>query len=156
MSDTALIEHLDNGTTTLTIISEREDGTTFERVKCLLEKYDMSNVFIRKRKFRLSDEDYSLFIQAIKTKEGFEAINDLKNKKANKLINFYLRTNCELIKTDPNKKKEGHKQGLIEFCKRIAIQPLVGKNRLTSISVSKKEIWDELVKRKIITPKNNK
>jgi hypothetical protein len=154
---TALIRTKDDGSLHVYTLKYNKRGNVYNVRDELVQKYDMSQIFVPKRRFRLSDENQSLFSEALKTQLGQKMINEMKNEKTDKIINEYFEAELKYIGKDESKEKEGHRQQLKEFIIALRKEKLVGQNRLSNavLSISKREIWEELIKRGYIIPVDN-
>lgn len=136
VSVTVLSENLIQITTTV------DDEIVINQCDRIDKVWDMSEITVPKPRFRLSARQHHLFEKAISSDSGIEALHDMKNEKANQLINSFL---------------EGYKRGVKEgyllcFVNGVIEHPLIGRNHVNfaTIGLTKKEMFDYFVEKEII------
>lgn len=122
-----------------TIIDDNKVINQCDRINTM---WDMSEIPIPKSRFRLSAKQNYAFVRALFSGAGREALHDMKNDRANKLINRFLEGYKKGV-------KEGH---LFSFVNGIIERPLIGRNHIefSTIGITKKEMFDYFVEKGII------
>lgn len=114
--------------------------------KSYLKIWDMSRINIP-RVFKLTPEQNTKFVDALYTRKGKKVLNDLKNGKADRIINDFMSQQGKLWKLTA-----GEVEPPDNFVELIKNEPLVGKNHAprTEVGVSKQEMWEAFVKAGLI------
>ena len=130
---TALIRHKE-GKVKL-IISEEHNGKEKIIEKTTLKLYDMSEITPLERDF-----DNDKFIKILHTREGQDALFELRNEKANSVINEYATMQKENLKTKVN----GKENKIVKFINEIIKTPI---DAPVNFGVTKKQIWNYFIKK---------
>jgi hypothetical protein len=122
-----------------TIIDDEKVINQCDRINTV---WDMSEIPIPKPRFRLSGKQNYLYIKAISSDQGKEALHDMKNERVSQLINCFLDGYKAKI-------KEGK---LLSFVNGIIEHPLIGRNHINfaTIGITKKEMFDYFIEKGII------
>lgn len=149
MTDVALIRHTGDSTK-ITFLTEDGDRY-YKTAEEELPKWKMSEIELDKVKTsdRLSNSQYEQYLKAIHTNRGRKLIKQLKNIKANGIINTFLK--AEYVRISHSVKSKP--KFIIKFIEGLIETELTGKNPGIQkiVSISKREIYDHFVKNKLIT-----
>jgi hypothetical protein len=142
MNSSISIAHHYDGSITITRIID-DEKTVHERLPKTRKKWDMSEIFLPLKRFKLDIKENVAFTKALYSSEGRKILQRMKNEATNKIINQFL--------TGYSKRLPDGKL-LKSFTEEIIKEPLVGVNMLSNISigVTKKQIFDEFVKSGLI------
>ena len=126
-------------------------------------KFDMKMVPLIPNRFMLTRAQNKLFIEALKTREGRELLQKLKNEKTNIIINEFLdgekrkidsyhKSMSEPAQESREMSTATHRPRLTTFIEKVISEPLTGRNFVneTTLGLSKKQIWDALISNGII------
>lgn len=96
-----------------------------------------------KVKFDLSYEKENDFLRVLHSNEGYRIVRELKNSKANGIINTFLEN---------YRSKIGKGKSLEKFVDNVIKEPLKGENlvRFVTMGLTKKNIFDAFVKEGLI------
>lgn len=147
---TATVFHQRDGRVSLNFFDDSSRRVDFYHLKV----WDMSQVQVP-RNFKLTTIQERQFKDILFSKKGKKILNELKNKKTEKIINAYIESEQVLIKSDPIKERSGHSQPLKDFLESVKATPLVGKNclRRVVVGVSRKEMWEEFIRQGLVPNK---
>lgn len=127
----------------------------FKKFVELIERWDMRYIQSSPRKiWSLTKKQQAQFEGALRTFRGARLQNDLLNKKTDKILNEFLELEKASIKPDKYKELQGDRQKLKEFVKQVQETPLAGINRVKPkiVGLTKKEMWEAMVKEGIVKP----
>lgn len=125
--------------TILTIIEERLSDKSTRSFTLRLEKWQMKDIrsSSSNRKPLLTQEEHSLFSEALKSEEAREAIKRLKISKANNTLNTAIDSISSILKNDKTRQafKSLKSEEIEEF----------GNENPNSLSITVKDMYDHLV-----------
>lgn len=141
------------------IISTRKgrNGVVMASERHSIPKYDMSKIDLTPKLHCSADFDPLIYAWCLKTKEGKEIINDLKNIKTNNMINGYAKEVESKISISEDKIKAGHGSVLRSFLDKLINAPLCDpedriENKLdcSLVGLRKEEIWNQFKEKGLI------
>ncbi len=152
MTDVALIRSTNTGIR-YTRLAQTRDGS-FKRIEQdEVKMWDMKHIIPDNNHFRIPTQQYSKWLKVLASKEGKEIVNNLKNKRANEIVNeMILREGGSIIHLlkDKNKNdlvKNAPKLTYPNILKDMLSEPLIGNNQLPhhTLHITHEDIFNEFI-----------
>lgn len=115
-----------------------------------VQTWDMKQIPREDDHFRVATKKYGQLMDVLQTREGKEAVNNLKNKKLNDIVNKHLEEELKKYEQyfEQNKNMNPEKHIALHLTKEMIAEPLVGNNNMSHerLHISKEDIYNEFVK----------